>query len=229
MNRFKIPNFKFQIKEVVMIFCLLPIAYCLSSCGSNDDDAIIPKPHAYFRLQFPADKKYVEFDSLYPFKFEMPSYTKIEYRKGPNDETAWLNWNFPSFNATVNLTYKTINGSIQDNLNETYTYVNKHQIKASSIEDHLVSRDSSKVYGLIYEIGGNAASSIQFFLTDSTKHFIRGALYFNAAPNSDSIAPVLEYVRKDIYHMIDTFEWKNDVSASVSLTESVDKKQRRSK
>jgi gliding motility-associated lipoprotein GldD len=76
---------------------------------------------------------------------------------------------------------------------------------------------------LIYEIGGNAASSIQFFLTDSTKHFIRGALYFNVAPNTDSISPVVDFVKKDIYHMIKTFEWKND-AASVRFAKAVNKK-----
>ena len=229
MIKNKVSGIRCQVTFVAACVLILMSCILLPACGSDDDDTIAPKPHAYFRLSFPAEKKYVRFDSIYPFTFEMPSYSKIEFKKGPDDKTAWLNLNFPTFNATVNLTYKSVNGSIQDNLNETYSYVTKHQIKASGIETKLVSRDSSKVYGLIYEIGGNAASSIQFFLTDSTKHFIRGALYFNAAPNTDSIAPVLEYIRKDIYHMIDTFKWKNEGNISGSLSESMDKKQRGSK
>ncbi|MGZ4035203.1 MAG: gliding motility lipoprotein GldD, partial [Bacteroidia bacterium] len=149
--------------------------------------------------------------------------------KSPDERTAWLNLNFPSLNGAINFTYKSVDGDLEANLKETYDYVNKHQIKASGIQEKLVSNDSGKVYGLIYEIGGNAASSIQFFLTDSTKNFIRGALYFNAVPNTDSISPVVDYVRKDIYHLIETFKWKNEESPSGSLSKRVDKKQGRSK
>ena len=133
----------------------------------------------------------------------------MENDKNYRAESCWLNLEFPSLNGTLHLTYHPLNGDINEYLEETNELASKHQIKASGIEEKLVFRDSSKVYGLIYEIGGNAASSIQFFLTDSTKHFIRGALYFNVAPNTDSIAPVVDFVRKDIYHMIETFEWKN--------------------
>ena len=214
-----------------IISCILILISCifLPSCGSDDDDAIVPKPHAYFRLKYP-EKKYVMYsDSLYPFTFEIPEYSKMEIRKGPDAKTGWLNLNFPSFNGTINFTYKYVDGDLEDNLKETYDYVNKHQVKASGIQEKVVSIDSVKVYGLIYEIGGNAASSIQFFLTDSTKNFIRGALYFNAVPNTDSIAPVVEYVRQDIYHLINTFKWKNKTGVSSSLPKAVNKKQGRSK
>jgi gliding motility-associated lipoprotein GldD len=196
----------------VISFCIL-LSCSLFSCGGDEDDSMIaPKPRAYYRLTLP-EKKYKEYDSIYPFKFEIPVYSKMEIRKGPDDKTGWLNLNFPSLNATINFTYKRLNGDVAENLDETYKYVSKHQIKSSGIEENVVSRDSAKVYGLIYEIGGNAASSIQFFLTDSTANFLRGALYFNALPNTDSIKPVLEFIRKDIYRMVETFEWKNPNSS----------------
>ena len=110
-----------------------------------------------------------------------------------------------------------------------YLHSYKHEVKASGIEEKLVAKDTDKVYGLIYEIGGNAASSIQFFLTDSTKNFIRGALYFNVAPNTDSISPVTDFVRQDIYHLIETFKWKNERNPLGSLSNTVDKKQSGSK
>jgi gliding motility-associated lipoprotein GldD len=212
----------------LFVICLLSTV-CFSSCGNDDDDTIVPKPHAYFRLKFP-EKKYVTYsDSLYPFTFEIPEYSKMEIRKSPDANTGWLNLNFPALNGTINLTYKSVNGDLEENLKETYDYVNKHQVKASGIEEKMVAKDSDKVYGLIYEIGGNAASSIQFFLTDSTKNFIRGALYFNVVPNTDSIAPVVSYVREDIYHMIETFKWKNKSAALSSLPKTVNKKQGRGK
>lgn len=188
-------------------FIFLISCCSLLSCSSDEDDTIAPKPRSYFRLSFP-EKKYTTYDSVCPFTFEMPVYSHIDRDKNFGAEPCWLNLNFPRFNGTLHLSYKAVNGNIKEYLEDTYTLASKHQIKASGIEEQLISRDSNKVYGLIYEIKGNAASSIQFFLTDSTRHFIRGALYFNAVPNTDSIAPVLEYIKKDIYQMIATFKWK---------------------
>jgi gliding motility-associated lipoprotein GldD len=188
----------------------LAFAFCIvvfAGCGPDDEDTIAPKPRAYFRLNFP-EKKYVRYDSIMPFTFEMPVYSKVEIRQSPDKNTRWLNLNFPSFNGTLNLTYKEVNGDLDDNLNETYSYVTKHQVKASGIEEKLIEIDSNKVYGLLYNIGGNAASSVQFFVTDSVHNYLRGALYFNAVPNTDSIKPVVDFIRQDIYHMIETFRWK---------------------
>lgn len=210
----------------LVLTSLLFLSTCLifSSCNNDDDDTIAPKPRAYFRLSFP-EKKYIKYDSLCPFVFDMPVYSKIENDKNYRAEPCWLNLNFPSFNGTLHLSYKAVNGNIQQYLEDTYTLASKHQIKASGIEEQLISRDSSKVYGLIYDIQGNAASSIQFFLTDSAHHFIRGAMYFNAVPNTDSIAPVVEFIKKDIYQMISSFEWKNNTTTSGGLPKAVHKKQ----
>ena len=207
-----------------LISCLFLIC-CTSllSCSSDDKDTIAPKPRAYYRLSFP-EKKYVKYDSVCPFSFEMPVYCRMNNDKNYGAEPCWLNLNFPAFQGTLHLSYKAVNGNVKDYLQDTYTLASKHQVKASGIEEHLIAKDSNKVYGLIYEIKGNAASSIQFFLTDSTHHFLRGALYFNAVPNTDSIAPVLDFVWKDIYQMIATFKWKNDSNYSSSLPKAVHKK-----
>ncbi len=214
-NRFQISipkafGISFQVgRNYILAFCLLSITCCLMpSCGDDEEGTIAPKPRAYFRLVFP-EKKYVAYDSTCPFSFDVPVYAKMVKDKSYRAEPCWLNLEFPQLNGTLHLTYHEVHNDINQYLEETNELASKHQIKASGIEEKLVSRDSSKVYGLIYEIGGNAASSIQFFLTDSTKHFIRGALYFNVAPNTDSIAPALDFVRKDIYHLIETFEWKD--------------------
>lgn len=209
MMKNKVSGNKYQVSSILGCVLILMSCVLLPACGGDDDDeTIAPKPRAYFRLAFP-EKKYVAYDSTCPFSFEMPIYTKMEKDKNYRAEPCWLNLEFPSMNGTLHLTYHEVKNNINEYLDETNELASKHQIKASGIEEKLVARDSSKVYGLIYEIGGNAASSIQFFLTDSTNHFIRGALYFNVAPNTDSIAPVVDFVRKDIYHMIETFEWKN--------------------
>ncbi len=207
-----IKNFKlfmstpYYFVAVVIMVC----SVVFISCGDNND-TIAPKPHSYFRLSFP-EKKYTLYAADCPFRFDVPTYAKMEQDKSSIAEPCWLNLQFQTFHATLHLTYKEVHDNIQGYLEQTYTLESKHQVKASGIEEKLISRHASKVYGLLYEIRGNAASNIQFFLTDSTKHFIRGALYFYAVPNTDSISPVLDFIRKDIYHMIETFEWKNEPS-----------------
>jgi gliding motility-associated lipoprotein GldD len=175
---------------------------------SCNEEAISPKPRAYFRISFP-EKKYLPYKKDCPFSFEIPTYSAISNDKDKDAEPCWLNLNFPSFKGTVHLTYKVIHNDIDSVLEKTYLFVSKHQIKASSIEEQIISKKASNVYGLIYSIDGNAASPLQFFLTDSIHNYIRGALYFNALPNTDSIAPVLEFVKADINHLIETFEWEN--------------------
>ncbi len=222
MKMNKVSHAHYQVVSILGCLLILMSFALLPSCGDDDDETIAPKPRAYFRLTLP-EKKYVPYNAACPFSFEIPDYTHVENDKSFRAEPCWLNLEFPSLNGKLHLTYHEVNGDIDKYLEQTYELASKHQIKASGIEEKLVSRDSSKVYGLIYEIGGNAASSIQFFLTDSTKHFIRGALYFNVAPNTDSISPVVDFVKKDIYHMIKTFEWKND-AASVRFAKAVNKK-----
>ena len=211
-------------RALLVLFILFT---CIMSFNSCSDDEATPKPRGYLRLSFP-EKKYVKYDSVYPFTFEIPVYSNIGNQKEFNAETFWLNLNFPSFNGTIHLTYKSVHGNIDEFLQESYMYASKHQIKASGIEEQPIARPDDKVYGLMYDIEGNAASPFQFFLTDSTSHFIRGALYFNAVPNTDSIAPVISFIKKDIYHFIETFKWKKE-DASAGLPKAVNKKQAGSK
>ncbi len=204
--------YKFQnIWQLLLIVLTSSFSFTLTSCG--EDDAATPKPRAYFRLAFP-EKKYVQYNEDCPFTFEIPAYSKMENDNNNNAEPCWLNLKFPTFNGTLHLSYKEVKDNINTYMQDTYTLASKHQIKASGIEEQQISRPKSKVYGLMYDIEGNAASSFQFFLTDSTKHFIRGALYFNAVPNTDSIAPVVAFIKQDIYHFIETFEWKEDAQSN---------------
>lgn len=187
---------------------LVSFSAMLWSCGNgDDDDTIAPKPRGYYRISFP-EKKYVVYDSSCPFRFQIPVYSYIENDKHQNAEPCWINLEFPSLNATLHLSYKQVKNNLQEYIENSFTLASKHQIKASSIQEQLIENDTAKVYGLIYEIGGNAASRFQFFLTDSTQHFIRGSLYFNAVPNTDSLKPALDFVREDLHNMIKTFEWK---------------------
>lgn len=167
-----------------------------------------PKPRGYFRIELP-EKQYLPFDSTYPYRFEYPSYARIIPDTRPSSEPFWMNIDYPGFNGSIHISYKKVNGNLVDYLEDARTFVVKHIPKADAINDSLIYRPDDKVYGLVYFIGGaGAASPCQFFVTDSSNHFLRGALYFNTSPNNDSLAPVIHFIEEDIRHMLSTFEWK---------------------
>jgi len=186
--------------------CFLAIVFLLvSSCG----DSYIPKPRGYFRIDFP-EKNYQAFDTTFPYAFEYPVYTKIFPDSSALAEPFWINIVYPAFHAQVHISYKVLRGDLKDYLEDSRTLVNKHIPKASSISQREYSDNINRVFGLVYDIrGSEAASTCQFYLTDSTIHFLRGALYFNLVPNNDSLSPVIDFLKADIEHMISTFRWKN--------------------
>jgi gliding motility-associated lipoprotein GldD len=203
------------MNKIRFLFSAIIIVSLFSSCDSEEDEVISPKPHAYFRIDLPK-KEYTAYSGDCPFSFEIPTYSKVSVDKDAHAEPCWLFLDFPSFKGRLHLTYKTVNGNIDKYLEQTYDMTSRHQIKASGIEELQVSKKAVNVYGLIYNIEGNAASSTQFFLTDSLHHFVRGALYFFEAPNADSAKPVIEFIRKDIQHLVETFKWENKTIPSVS-------------
>jgi gliding motility-associated lipoprotein GldD len=183
----------------------------ITSCDDDDDKLFSPKPRGYFRIDFPT-KNYRMFDSVCPYRFEIPTYARITQDRHKGAEPCWINIEFPQFKATVHLSYKAINDtSLNQYLEDSREFAIKHQIKATGLDESVVIRDSAKVYGLVYDIAGNTASSVQFYLTDSTKHFLRGALYFNTITNIDSLKIVIDFIRKDILHMVQTCEWKSEI------------------
>lgn len=167
-----------------------------------------PKPRGYLRIEFP-EKSYIRFDSLScPFSFDIPVYSRMEPDQNRFSQPCWLNLVFDRYKGAINLSYKPVEGNLNKFLEDSRTLAYKHTVKADGIDEKLVNNPVDKVYGLIYEISGDAASSLQFYLTDSSKHFIRGALYFNVPPKSDSLAPVINFIKSDIYHLVKTFKWK---------------------
>jgi len=187
------------------LFFLYPVILFLAACGDN----YVPKPRGYFRIDFP-QKEYRSFDNDFPYTFEYPVYSEITADSSSLAEPYWINMNYPSFHATLHISYKVIKGDLKNYLEDSRTLVNKHIPKASSISQREYADPVNKVYGLVYHIkGSEAASTCQFYLTDSTGNFLRGALYFNLVPNNDSLAPVIDFLKADIEHMISTFRWKN--------------------
>ena len=166
-----------------------------------------PKPRGYFRIDLPGHE-YILFDSTFPYMFEYPVYAVLSPDPYAPEEPYWLNLEFPAFKGRLHLSYKKINGNLVEYLEDSRQFVMKHIPKASAINDTLLLDRNKKIYGLIYYIEGmGAASPCQFFLTDSVNHYLRGALYFNAEPNKDSLAPIINFVKEDIKVLIESFEW----------------------
>lgn len=174
--------------------------------GCNND--YVPKPRGYYRIDLPV-REYKTFDAAFPYTFDYPAYATLLPDNSPMAEPYWINLNFTPFHAQLHISYKVINGNLSKYLDDAHTLVNKHIPKANSITQRQFVDPVNKVYGIVYDIKGtDAASAFQFYLTDSNSRFLRGALYFNLVPNNDSLAPVIEYLKADIEHLINTFRWK---------------------
>lgn len=198
------------MKTFIKYLLLIPVFIgVFSSCEDDEDKIYSPKPRGYFKINFP-EKNYRLFDSICPYTFEMPTYSRIVQDRHKGAEPCWLNLEFPQFRATIHLSYKDVaDTNLNRFLEDSRDFAIRHQIKATGLEESVVIRDSAKVYGLVYDIAGNTASSVQFYLTDSTKHFLRGSLYFNTVTNIDSLKIVIDFIREDILHMVQTCKWKN--------------------
>jgi len=190
-----------------IITILIPIFFIfLFLAGCRED--YTPKPRGYFRIDFP-EKRYVSFDTTYPYSFEYPVYAKVIPDNRESSEPYWINVDFPQYQGRIHISYKPVHNDLPRYLEDARTFVVKHIPKADAIDDSLIYRPDDRVFGLVYFIeGSQAASSCQFFVTDSTSRFLRGALYFNVTPNNDSLAPVIRFIRDDIRHMLKTFRWK---------------------
>ena len=189
---------------------LLAIGILLAACG---DESYIPKPRSYPRILWPAERGYETFSSEFcPFTFEHPVYAQLEQDTAFFGETpehpCWYNVYYPDFDARIHLTYVPMPNGLADLENlrtDAFEMADWHNRRANYIDELLIDRNG--VSGMAFDINGPAASPFQFFLTDSTQHFLRAALYFNTQARADSLAPVVDFVKEDILHMIETFRW----------------------
>ncbi len=188
------------MRRALVVLCLV---FLLFGCGS---DNYVPKPRGYVRIDLP-DKGYKTLgNSSLPYVFDIPEYSVI---KSVKDTENWINIEVPQLKGVIYLSYWKIEGNPVDYFEDARRMVYKHTIKAESILETPFANNDSGVYGILYEIEGNAASNVQFVLTDSTKHFLRGALYFTSRPNIDSIRPVMEFMKEDIKQLMNTCKFSN--------------------
>lgn len=179
-------------------FFLIVIILSIVGCGGD----VIPKPKAYLSLQYPK-KEYKELTVDRPYTFEVPRTVKV--LKQPKN---WLKIKYPSLKASVDITYRPVQNNLKELLLEADKLVFEHTIKADNIVCLDYSNKEKKTYGKLCEILGNAASQVQFHITDSTKHFLKASLFFYTKPNYDSVLPAVDYIKKDMIRMMETLEWK---------------------
>ena len=190
-------------------YFLFLISYSFTSCNS----VFTPKPNGYFKIDFP-QHQYKIFDQPgYPYSFQYPVYGNIvrdtSFFESKPENPYWINIDFPQFNARIYISYKEIGANSFDKLkDDAYKMTFKHSYKATSIDDSLMKTPLG-VTGIFFNVGGNAATAKQFFVSDSVKHFLRGALYFDTAPNADSLGIVNQFLQTDMMHLINTLQWKS--------------------
>ncbi len=177
-------------------------------CACSDEERYVPKPKGYFRIDLP-EKTYTTLDTIERYKFECPSYVTITNDPHSPNEKNWITIEFNDFKGSLHLTHKDVDNNLGEYLEDVHTMLSKHLQKANGIRDSIIANPKRCTYGMMIEIdGSDVATPLQFYLTDSTKNFVRGSLYFNFIPNNDSMRPVINYIREDIQHIVNTFEWK---------------------
>jgi gliding motility-associated lipoprotein GldD len=185
------------------LMCLFILAGC--------DHSYLPKPLGYNRLELPEASYQLMPDTL-PYRFEYSKHAKLLDDSSAINERYWIELYYPLLKSNVHITYKALNNDqklLKEFLDDAYKLTSKHQIKAYAINEAITKTPSGKT-AVIAELDGEVPSQFQFTITDSTRHFLRGALYFNTKVQNDSLAPAIEYMKKDIMHMINTLTWQDD-------------------
>ncbi len=188
-----------------MIYCLVLPGMLLSGC---EETAFVPKPRAYNRIELPAHE-YQQVADSYPYYFEYSQHATVEKDSSWMSEPYWIHLNYKDLGADVQLTYKAINkdeSRLRELLEDAYKLTVKHQIKAYAIDESILQTPKGHV-AVIAELSGEVPSQFQFYTTDSIDHFLRGALYFPTATKNDSLLPVIDFIKVDIVHLLNTLEW----------------------
>jgi gliding motility-associated lipoprotein GldD len=193
-------------KQVASIFFLAIAAIFFTACEKNYQ----PKPIGYNRLELP-EPVYIPLPDTLPYKFEISKHAKLLDDTSAINERYWIEIYYPTLKSNVHITYKKVGNSkklLKEFLDDAYTLTAKHQIKAYGINE-ILTKTAKGETAVIAELEGEVPSQFQFTITDSTQNFLRGALYFNTKIHNDSLAPAIEYMKKDVMHMINTFEWNS--------------------
>jgi gliding motility-associated lipoprotein GldD len=181
----------------IYLFSFFLFLFSFTSC----DDVMLPKPKAYLSLEYP-NKEYENLSVKRPYSFDVLKTTTIV-----DEDNNWLKITYPNLKASIDITYRPIENNLKELLTEAEKLVFKHAVKAEQIIPKDFINSKKRTFGTLYEITGNAASHLQFHVTDSTSNFIKGSLYFYAKPNYDSILPAVNFIKEDILHLVETLKW----------------------
>ncbi len=184
--------------KAAKFFLLFVAPFVLVSCKKNT----VPKPTSYLRLEYP-EAEYALFESSCPFTFEMNEAAIIKEKSSCS-----FTIDYPKMKATLYLNYKQVSGNVKLLLKDAQKLTYNHVIKADDILEQPYLNPKKKVYGMFYHVNGNAATNAQFYVTDSTKHFLDCSVYFYAKPNFDSVMPATSYIKNDMQHLMETIKWK---------------------
>ena len=189
--------------SILFAFILLGVLAC------RKGETFLPKPRGFHRIELPK-QAYQSLPDRYPYTFEVSEHSKVQPDTSFMAEPHWIEIYYPDLGCTINVSYKDVMGS-RDSLiayfNASHKLTNKHHVKASAIHDFITETPNGDV-AILFELEGDVPSQFQYFITDSTKHFLRAALYFPMSTKNDSLAPVIDYVKEDMLHMMNTTRWK---------------------
>jgi len=187
-----------MLKNITSVVLFSMVLLCLASCK----DDVLPKPASHLRLDYPV-AEYAHYETDCPFTFDVNTIGKVKQNDGCN-----LSIDYPKMKATIYLTYKPVTNNIDHLLADAQKLTYKHVVKADDIIEQPFLNRKDKVFGMFYQVNGNAATNTQFYATDSTRHFIECSVYFYAKPNFDSIMPATSYVRNDLQNLMESLRWK---------------------
>ena len=180
----------------------------LAGCGHKNDET--PKPQAYLRIDLPPHDYSLCDTAALPFTFEQSNLSQIEWKKSKPGEN-WFTLIYPKYKGYVFMTYKTIRGEreLRAQVDTSYRFVESHFSFSSGVDENKFMDRSHRLFGTTYRLKGqNVASTYQFWVTDSSRHFLHGAMYIDCTPNNDSLAPVLTYIQEDMDHLIESIRWR---------------------
>ena len=180
-----------------------PLAFIVLLCLACESNWL-PKPPGYNRIELPRHE-YQRLEQGYPYQLDFSTHSRVEADSFNLGEKEWINLNYKEFGAKVHLTYKKIDQSTDFKTlsNDAFNLTAKHQIKAYGIEEAILLTPNGYV-AVVAELSGEVPTQFQFFVTDSTSNFLRGAVYFNSALKNDSLAPIIEYIKLDMAHLINS-------------------------
>jgi len=172
----------------------------------------MPKPKGFNRIVLPENLFYALPDT-FPYQFQYSKHAQILKDSSWIAEPYWIDLYYPDFKASIQISYKPVKKSedlLKEYMATAYKLTSKHQVKAYAIDEAIIETKFGKT-AVLAHLSGEVPSQYQFFITDSVNHFLRGALYFNTATQNDSLAPVIDFVRKDIVHLLNTLQWQEDL------------------